>query len=374
MRQATGSNTPQSGNKVSIQLSLDGHSFSVPALSELPAGEAPVTVELLLPGTMLVPGELFDAERGAEMLAANGMPPTAEESVVASDPEAEFVAVTAINREALRQVEEKLGDRARFTTPLLHTPANTAKTVWMSRRAGLLYIKVYDGGELQLAEAIPAATDTDAAYFFERLDGCFLLNCGRQPESGAQTARQTIQTDDMRIVSGKYRGRAINPPKNLRARPTTDFAKENLFNVLGNLLDFEECDVLDLFAGTGSISYEFASRGARSVTAVEINAVHHDFIRRTAALLGIENFYPVKANVFLYLKSCAKQFDVIFSDAPYDLEGSEQVVKLVLERGLLRPGGILIFEHSKKMDFSDLDEFWQLRSYGSVQFSFFKKP
>ena len=167
----------------------------------------------------------------------------------------------------------------------------------------------------------------------------------------------------MRIVSGKYRGRAINPPKNLRARPTTDFAKENLFNVLGNLLDFEECDVLDLFAGTGSISYEFASRGARSVTAVEINA-----------LLGIENFYPVKANVFLYLKSCAKQFDVIFSDAPYDLEGSEQVVKLVLERGLLRPGGILIFEHSKKMDFSDLDEFWQLRSYGSVQFSFFKKP
>lgn len=178
----------------------------------------------------------------------------------------------------------------------------------------------------------------------------------------------------MRIVSGKYRGRAINPPKNLRARPTTDFAKENLFNVLGNLLDFEECDVLDLFAGTGSISYEFASRGARSVTAVEINAVHHDFIRRTAALLGIENFYPVKANVFLYLKSCAKQFDVIFSDAPYDLEGSEHVVKLVLERGLLRPGGILIFEHSKKMDFSDLDEFWQLRSYGSVQFSFFKKP
>ena len=145
----------------------------------------------------------------------------------------------------------------------------------------------------------------------------------------------------MRIVSGKYRGRAINPPKNLRARPTTDFAKENLFNVLGNLLDFEECDVLDLFAGTGSISYEFASRGARSVTAVEINAVHHDFIRRTAALLGIENFYTVKANVFLYLKSCAKQFDVIFSDAPYDLEGSEQVVKLVLERGLLRPGGIL---------------------------------
>lgn len=177
----------------------------------------------------------------------------------------------------------------------------------------------------------------------------------------------------MRIISGKYRGRSIDPPRNLRARPTTDFAKENLFNVLGNLVDFEECDVLDLFAGTGSISYEFASREARSVTAVEINAVHYNFIRQTAARLGIENFYPVKANAFLYLRNCVKQFDVIFSDAPYDLEGSEQVVKLVLEGDLLRPGGILIFEHSKKMDFSDYPGFWQLRSYGSVQFSFFKK-
>ena len=177
----------------------------------------------------------------------------------------------------------------------------------------------------------------------------------------------------MRIVSGKYRGRAITPPRNLRARPTTDFAKENLFNVLSNIVDFEECDVLDLFAGTGSISYEFASRGARSVTAVEINPVHHSFIRQTAAQLGIANFYPVKANVFLYLKSCSKQFDIVFSDAPYDLEGSEGVVDLVLDGGLLRPGGIFVFEHSKKADFSSRPEFCQLRSYGSVQFSFFKK-
>lgn len=177
----------------------------------------------------------------------------------------------------------------------------------------------------------------------------------------------------MRIISGKYKGRAITPPRNLRARPTTDFAKENLFNVLSNLMDFEACDVLDLFAGTGSISYEFSSRGARSVTSVEINAVHHDFIRRTAEQLGIENLYAVKANVFRYLKSCPKQFDLIFSDAPYDLEGSEQVIKQVLENDLLRNGGLLIFEHSKKMDFSSYPEFWQLRSYGSVQFSFFKK-
>lgn len=177
----------------------------------------------------------------------------------------------------------------------------------------------------------------------------------------------------MRIISGKYRGRAINPPKNLRARPTTDFAKENLFNVLNNLIDYEACDVLDLFAGTGSISYEFASRGARSVTSVEINAVHHRFIKQTAAQLGIGNLYAVKANVFLYLKACNKQFDLIFSDAPYDLEDSDRVVTAVLESGLLRPGGMLIFEHSKKMNFSAIPEFWQLRSYGSVQFSFFKK-
>ena len=177
----------------------------------------------------------------------------------------------------------------------------------------------------------------------------------------------------MRIVSGKDKGRTINPPRNLRARPTTDFAKENLFNVLTNLVDFEECDVLDLFSGTGSISYEFASRGARSVTSVEINAVHYNFIRQTASQLGIDNLHPVKANVFLYLKSCTKQFDIIFSDAPYDLEGSEEVIRDVFDRDLLRPDGLLIFEHSKKMDFSHYNEFWQLRSYGSVQFSFFKK-
>lgn len=177
----------------------------------------------------------------------------------------------------------------------------------------------------------------------------------------------------MRIISGQYKGRAINPPKNLRARPTTDFAKENLFNVLQNLVEFEECDVLDLFAGTGSISYEFASRGAKNVTSVEINAVHHNFIRRTAQDLGIRNLYAVKANVFLYLKSCPKQFDLIFSDAPYDLEHSEEVIPLVLEGDLLREGGIFIFEHAKEKNFSDHPSFWQLRSYGSVHFSFFRK-
>lgn len=177
----------------------------------------------------------------------------------------------------------------------------------------------------------------------------------------------------MRIISGTYRGRTIEPPRNLRARPTTDFAKENLFNVLNNLIDYEETDVLDLFSGTGSISYEFASRGARSVTSVEINPVHYNFIRQTAQRLGMEHFYAVKANVFLYLKSCPKQFDLIFSDAPYDLDNSEQVIDLVFEHDLLRSEGLLIFEHSGSKDFSQHPQFWQSRNYGSVHFSFFKK-
>ncbi len=177
----------------------------------------------------------------------------------------------------------------------------------------------------------------------------------------------------MRIISGKYKGRAINPPKNLRARPTTDFAKENLFNVLNNIVDFEECDILDLFAGTGSISYEFASRGAKSITAVEINATHHNFIRTTAKSLGADNIFAVKANVFLYLRNCSKSFDIVFSDAPYDLEGLEQVVELVLNGNILQEEGIFIFEHSDKYNFENHPLFWQSRSYGSVHFSFFKK-
>lgn len=177
----------------------------------------------------------------------------------------------------------------------------------------------------------------------------------------------------MRIISGTHRGRIIEPPKNLRARPTTDFAKENLFNVLSNMVDFESIDVLDLFAGTGSISYEFASRGATSVTSIEINRVHYNFIRQTAVKFGFEHIYAVNANVFLYLKSCRKQFDIIFSDAPYDLNDAETVIEMVFNGNLLREDGLLIFEHSKEHDFSSREHFWQSRSYGSVQFSFFKK-
>lgn len=175
----------------------------------------------------------------------------------------------------------------------------------------------------------------------------------------------------MRIIGGTHRGRTIHPPKNLRARPTTDFAKENLFNVLGNLIDIEGADVLDLFSGTGSISYEFASRGAGSVTPVEINAVHYNFIRKTATEMGFSNIRPVKANALLYVKNTDKRFDIIFSDAPYDMEGAERIVDLVFDGGLLKEGGILVFEHSGRTDFSEHPYRLQSRKYGSVHFDIF---
>ncbi len=177
----------------------------------------------------------------------------------------------------------------------------------------------------------------------------------------------------MRIVSGIYKGRLIHPPKNLRARPTTDFAKENLFNVLGNRLDFEGLEVLDLFAGTGSIGYEFVSRGASSVTAVEINTIHVNFIKATARAMIMENLFVVRANAFLYVKSVKKQFDVIFADPPYDIAGSETLPALVFEHDILRTGGIFILEHSGNLCFDSSLYFFESKSYGSVHFTFFKK-
>ncbi len=177
----------------------------------------------------------------------------------------------------------------------------------------------------------------------------------------------------MRIVGGTHRGRIIDPPRNLRARPTTDFAKENLFNVLSNMVDFEGLRVLDLFAGTGSIGYEFASRGAAEVTSVEINAVHYNFIRRTAASFGFANLHAVKANAFLYLKSTGRVFDLVFADAPYDMADSEGIIDLVMDGDTLCEGGLLVFEHGRDANYSERIGFVQARNYGSVVFSFFKK-
>lgn len=178
----------------------------------------------------------------------------------------------------------------------------------------------------------------------------------------------------MRIISGIYGRRRFDVPSSFSARPTTDFAKENIFNVIHNLMDLEDTDALDLFAGTGSISFELLSRGCRSVTAVEKNNVHASFIAKVAKELKTEALTLIRGDVFRYLHAAPKQsFDFIFADPPYALKELPEVPVLVFERDLLREGGLFIMEHPKTNDFSGLPYFYQHRVYGSVNFSLFIK-
>lgn len=177
----------------------------------------------------------------------------------------------------------------------------------------------------------------------------------------------------MRIVSGTHGGRIISPPASFKARPTTDFAKESLFNSLNNLYDFEDVSFLDLFSGTGSISYEAASRGAKRVLSIEGNIVHQSFIAETTKSLKFTTIETIRSNVFTFLKSSFdEKFDLIFADPPYDMPELESIPKLIFEKGILNEGGLLIFEHSDKYDFMGNTHFWQLKRYGSVHFSFFR--
>ena len=178
----------------------------------------------------------------------------------------------------------------------------------------------------------------------------------------------------MRIVSGKFKGKRIEPPKNFKARPTTDFAKESLFNIISNNYNFENITALDLFSGTGGISLELASRGCPDVTSVELNPVHQAFIRKTADDLGMrDQVRSLKQNAFVFLKGCRQQFDLIFADPPYDMEGIETIPDIIFEKNLLTDEGWLILEHSKNKDFSEKPFFIERRSYGSVNFSIFGK-
>lgn len=178
----------------------------------------------------------------------------------------------------------------------------------------------------------------------------------------------------MRIISGEYKGKRLYPGKNFKARPTTDFAKENLFNVLGNYFYFDELEVLDLFSGTGSISYEFASRGCLSVDSVESNSRYHSFIQKTVNELGLLQVTAVRADAFRFLKHTSRSYDMIFADPPYDLREIEQVPLLIFSRNILKSGGWFILEHGKDHDFSALPQFRELRKYGSVHFSIFENP
>ncbi len=176
----------------------------------------------------------------------------------------------------------------------------------------------------------------------------------------------------MRIISGEHKGRRLNPGKSFKARPTTDFAKENLFNVLNNYFDFEDLSVLDLFSGTGSIAYEFSSRGSRQVDAVEVNVKYHAFIRKTAGELGFSNLRAIRADVFQFLNHTQNEYDLIFADPPYEMKELDQLPDQVFGHDLLKPGGWFIMEHGREHDFSDYPRFRELRKYGSVHFSIFE--
>ncbi|MBQ2598624.1 MAG: RsmD family RNA methyltransferase [Bacteroidales bacterium] len=177
----------------------------------------------------------------------------------------------------------------------------------------------------------------------------------------------------MRIIGGSLRGRSINPPAGYKARPTTDFAKEGLFNTLGNEYYFEDLAVLDLFGGTGSISFEFASRGAGEVIAVEMNPVNAAFIKRTAATLGVGAVVQVvRHNVFDFIPLCTKRFDIVFADPPYALEGLDTIPDKVLGAGLVVPEGYLILEHPSEYNFAAHPSFVKERKYGNVHFSYFR--
>lgn len=178
----------------------------------------------------------------------------------------------------------------------------------------------------------------------------------------------------MRIISGTHKGKVIFPDKNFRARPTTDFAKENLFNVLNNYIDIEGAVVLDLFSGTGSISYEFASRGAERIVSVELNYNHYSFIKKTIVQLGFKNINVFKTDVFIACKKLKGQsFDIIFADPPYDLEKIMDIPAAIFNNELLAPDGLAIIEHPGTVDFSSAPFFSEHRQYGSVNFSIFRK-
>ena len=177
----------------------------------------------------------------------------------------------------------------------------------------------------------------------------------------------------MRIITGKYKGRHFDIPRSFKARPTTDFAKENIFNVLTAYLDFDGAEALDLFSGTGSITLELLSRGCSRVVSVEQDRDHHRFIKQCVESLspGQGVVLPIRGDVFRFVRSCKQQFDLIFADTPYALKELPTIPDLVLGKGLLKEDGVFVFEHGKDHDFSSHRCFREHRAYGSVNFSIF---
>lgn len=176
----------------------------------------------------------------------------------------------------------------------------------------------------------------------------------------------------MRIISGKWGGRRISPPANMpHTRPTTDIAKEGLFNILQNRMDFEGIDTLDLFGGTGCISYELASRGAANLTIIEKDIVMHAFIKKNADMLGMENYKVLKMDVFAYLNTCTETFDFIFAGPPYALGSIDELPKIIVSKKLIRKGGFFVLEHTPRNNYEKFEGFSFQRNYGTTLFSFF---
>ncbi len=176
----------------------------------------------------------------------------------------------------------------------------------------------------------------------------------------------------MRIISGELGGRRFDPPSKMPfTRPTTDVAKEGLFNIISNNLDISSLKTLDLFGGTGSISYELASRGAKDLTIVEKDPFMHDFIKRTASKLELKNFKVIRSDVFRFIEQCHEQFDFIFAGPPYALSNIDDLPRLVFERHLLKEKGWFVLEHTPRNDYKIFPFYKTQRNYGTTVFSIF---
>ena len=177
----------------------------------------------------------------------------------------------------------------------------------------------------------------------------------------------------MRVVSGTHKGRVIQTPNNLPVRPTTDFAKEALFNIINNHFELDGLKALDLFCGTGNMSYEFASRGCAEVTSVDSNYTCCEFVKKTSATIKLPQVKVIKSDAFAFLKRNSNSYHIIFCDPPYDMENFELIPELVFKNNLLRSQGWLIVEHGPNTDLSKLENFNEHRKYGNVNFSIFTK-
>lgn len=178
----------------------------------------------------------------------------------------------------------------------------------------------------------------------------------------------------MRIISGKFGSRRINPPANMpHTRPTTDIAKSGLFNILQNRISFDGIKTLDLFGGTGSISYELASRGAEDLTIVEMDHAMHAFIKKNVDMLKIDNCKVLKMEVFSFLKTCSDEYDFIFAGPPYALGTIDELPKIIVQQRLIAEDGLFVLEHTPRNNYENFEGFSFVRNYGTTLFSFFNR-